>query len=201
MELQIYKAEIDPSVDSDLEVNWMALVERPAIERNFQVFKAQEKLAAFAINEEKRILSGPAMIADMMIYRNDRELGEYAVVFGKAEIKTIVEKFAKKGYMNNINLFHDDSMRTSDVTIFNSFISDSELGIAPMKGYEDLADGSWFISVQVNNDAVWAKVKAGEIKGFSVEGLFSYKPQIQKISMEEAHRRIQNIINQTDFEN
>lgn len=200
MELQIYKAQIDPDSDSDLEVNFIGLVDRPAIERNFQAFKSGKSRMAFALNEEKKIISGPAMIADMPLYRKDDELGEYYVVFDKQAIRAIVEKFSAKGYMKNFNLFHDDKSQVSDVTIFNSFISDSELGISPLKGFEDVADGSWFISAKVNNDEVWGKVKSGEIKGFSVEGLFKYTPVLQqKLSVDEAAKRIQNILNNTDL--
>ena len=42
-----------------------------------------------------------------------------------------------------------------------------------MAGFEDLPDGTWFISAKVNNDAIWSKIKAGEVRGFSVEGNFS----------------------------
>lgn len=183
MELQVYKARIDPSFDSDLEVNYIGLVDRPAIERNFQAFKEHEKKAAFILNEEKRIISGPAMIADMPIYRKDDQLGEYYVVFDKTAIQTIVEKFSAKGYLKNFNLFHDQQQKVSDVTIFNSFVSDAELGVPALTGFEDVADGSWFISAKVNNPAVWEAVKAGTIKGFSVEGLFNYVPvKAQKMS-------------------
>ena len=176
MELQVYKAQIDPSIDSDLEVNFIGLVDRPAIERNFQAFNEQKKKAAFILNEEKRIISGPAMIADMPIYRKDKQLGEYYVVFDKQAIQCIVEKFSAKGYLKNFNLFHDAQQQVSDVTIFNSFVSDADLGVAPLAGFEDVADGSWFISAKVNNQTVWDNVKAGTIKGFSVEGLFNYVP-------------------------
>lgn len=182
MELQVYKARIDPNIDSDLEVNYIGLVDRPAIERNFQAFKAQQQRAAFVLNEEKRIISGPAMIADMPIYRKDDQLGEYYVLFDKQAIQTIVEKFSAKGYLKNFNLFHDQQQKVSDVTIFNSFVSDVELGIPPMTGFEDVADGSWFISAKVNNPTVWEAVKAGTIKGFSVEGFFNYVPVVQKMA-------------------
>ncbi len=178
MELLVYKARIDPNIDSDLEVNYIGLVDRPAIERNFQAFKAQQKRSAFILNEEKRIISGPAMIADMPIYRKDDQLGEYYVVFDKLAIQTIVEKFSAKGYLKNFNLFHDQQQKVSDVTIFNSFVSDTDLGVPALTGFEDVADGSWFISAKVNNPTVWDAVKAGAIKGFSVEGLFNYVPVV-----------------------
>lgn len=200
MELQVYKAIIDPSITSDLEVNFIGLVDRPAIERNFQAFKTNEQRAHFTLNEEKRIISGPAMIADMPLYRKDDQLGEYYVVFDKNAIRSIVEKFSAKGYMKNFNLFHNDQAQVSDITIFNSFISDSDLGISPLKGFEDVADGSWFISAKVNNDAVWKQVKDGIIKGFSVEGLFTYVPvQQQKMSVEEAAEKIKSILANVDL--
>jgi hypothetical protein len=201
MELQVYKAQIDPSFDSELEVNYIGLVDHPAIERNFQAFKENLKRAAFVLNEEKRIISGPAMIADMPIYRKDDTLGEYYVLFDKAAIQSIVEKFSAKGYLKNFNLFHDAQKQVSDVTIFNSFVSDADLGLTPPAGFEDVADGSWFISAKVNNDAVWEAVKAGTIKGFSVEGLFNYVP-VQKVKMtsEQLAAKIQYLLNNTIIE-
>lgn len=197
MEYQIYKAQIDPDLESDLEVNFIGLVDKPAIERNFLAFKEHQK---FVINVDKRIVSGPAMIADMPLYRNDKELGEYYVVFDKEAIRTIVQKFSAKGYMQAFNLFHDAQQKVSDVTIFNSFISDKDLGIPCMAGFEDCADGSWFITAKVNNDDVWAKVKDGTIKGFSVEGIFIYAPVAKvKMSSQQLADKIKKLLNETEL--
>lgn len=202
MEFQVYKAVIDPSLNSDLEVNFIGLVDRPAIEKNFQAFN--EHKARFILNEDKHIISGPAMIADLPIYRNDPKLGEYYVVFDKQAIQAIVEKFSAKGYLQNFNLFHDEQQQVSDVTIFNSFISNKELGINPMAGFEDVADGSWFISAKVNNEDVWQKVKQGIIKGFSVEGIFNYVPfasvQLsQKYNYAEIAQKLEKEIGEEGF--
>lgn len=199
MDLQFYKAEIDPNPESDLEVNFIGLVDKPAIERNFQAFKNHLK---FTLNEEKRIISGPAMIADMPLYRKDDNLGEYYVVFDKAAITAIITKFHAKGYMQNFNMFHNENAQVKDVSIFNSFQSDDDLGVAPLKSFEDVADGSWFVSAKVKNEQVWADAKSGKIKGFSIEGLFTYVPLVKpKMSMDEAAKKIKQILNYTDFEN
>lgn len=190
--LPYYRATINPDPASDMEVNFIGLVDKPAIERNFQAFNAAIKKIMFSINGEKRIIAGPAMIADMPIYRKDDQLGEYYVVFDKQAIRSIVEKFSAKGYLKNFNLFHNPQHKVNDVTIFNSFISDKDLGVAPMVGFEDLADGSWFISAKVNNQSVWDAVKAGTIKGFSVEGLFNYEPA--KFSLQTTKQKIQTIL-------
>ena len=200
MEIQIYKAEIDPSLDSDLEVTYIGLVAMPAIKKNFLMFKKEEGKIRLTFNEEKRIISGPAMIADMPLFRENDRLGKFYVVFDKQAIQSIAEKFAAKGYLKNFNLFHDPLQKVSDVVIFNSFISDKEIGISPMSGFEDLPDGSWFISAKVNNEDTWNRIKAGEIKGFSVEGLFGYLPMKKnKMTTEEAYEKIQAILNETEF--
>lgn len=197
-EYMIYQAEIESDLNSDLEVNFIGLVETPAILKNFQAFN--EHKARFAINEEKRIISGPAMIADLPIYRSDEKLGEYYVVFNKQSIQSIVEKFSAKGYLKNFNLFHDENSKVDDVTVFNSFIIDRAIGINQPTRFEDLPDGSWFISAKVNNDNVWEKVKAGEIKGFSVEGLFTYLPVAKvKMTAEQLAQKIQSLLSRTEI--
>lgn len=170
MALPVYEMKINPDEGSDVEVSFVALVDKPAIERNFMTFNNQQLY--FKADPEKRIISGPAMVADTLIYRRDNT-GEYNVFFSAATIKEIALKFAKKGYAKNLNMFHDPNLPADGVTIFNSFVSDKSIGILPMAGFEDLPDGSWFISAKVENDEVWQKIKSGEVKGFSVEGNFS----------------------------
>jgi len=60
---------------------------------------------------------------------------------------------------------------------------DSQRGIAPMAGYEDLPNGTWFVSMKVNNPAVWQKVKEGKLKGFSIEGFFGMEKKEVKAEM------------------
>jgi hypothetical protein len=45
---------------------------------------------------------------------------------------------------------------------------------------------------------VWDNVKAGIVKGFSVEGLFNYVPvKTEKMTIDEAYKRIKRILNET----
>lgn len=128
---------------------------------------------SFAIqNEEQRIVSGPLMIADLPIYRND-EQGEYYVVFTAPEIKRIVQRFFKNGYQSNVNVEH--ATKVDGVYMFESFIIEREKGINPPKGYEDLPDGSWWGSFKVDNPKIWEEVKDGTFNGFSIEGMFKYE--------------------------
>ena len=173
MELPVYKCQIDETLESDLQVEFVALLDRPAIEKNFMAFEEAKKTPLhFEVNEDRHIITGPAMLADLLIYRNDEHFGEYYTMFDKQSIYAIVQKFFKKGFNQNFNLFHDPLLTANEgVTMFESFITDKERGIMPMKGFEDVADGSWFISAKIDNEEIWQKVKDGTLKGFSVEGI------------------------------
>ena len=77
MDLPIYKLIISSDLEDEAEVDFIALVDRPAIQRNFLAFKERQKFEI--ISEDKHILSGALMIADMPIYRNNEEFGEHYV--------------------------------------------------------------------------------------------------------------------------
>lgn len=134
----------------------------------------KDKMSFKIMNEEKRIISGPMMLADELIYRNNEKMGEHYVKFSADTIKAIAIKFAKRKYNNRVNLMHDPNQKVKGVTMFESWLVDKERGIMPMKGFEGVADGSWFASFYVENNDVWNAVKRGEYKGFSVEGMFEY---------------------------
>jgi hypothetical protein len=178
MELPLYMLEISDDLMDDAEVQFVSLVDRPAIQKNWNAFKNEQKFQI--ISEDKHIISGCAMLADTPIFRSDATFGDYYVAFSKDTITKIVQKYFKKGYQNNVNLMHDPNQIETGVTMFESFISDKSRGIPPMAGFEDAPDGSWFCSMLVENDAVWQQVKAGKINGFSIEGIFNYTPKVPK---------------------
>lgn len=194
MDLPIYLLDINEDEQAQTEVNFIALVDRPAIQLNWQSFKDVPQ--RFAVDQEKQIISGPLMVADMPIYRKDEEFGEYYAVFNAPTIEKIAIKYYQKGFQSNVNLMHDGDMIVEGATMFESWIVNRELGKMPMKGYEDVSDGSWFGSFKVTNDKVWGMVKDGLIKGFSVEGLFQYKPKKQEMSEEQILAKIQDLLTQ-----
>jgi hypothetical protein len=187
--LPIIKLTIEDELNSDLEVNCVSFVDAPAIEKNFFAFN---KNYAFAFAEE-RVVIGAAMIPDMPIYRRD-EQGEYNVIFDKQTINKIAEKFYAKNLHQNSNIGHTG--KVEGVNFFMSFIKDDAKGILGMKG--EYPDGTWFLGAKVSNDDLWGKIKSGEVKGFSVEGLFKQIPmKHQKYSVEEAMKLIEDILSGT----
>lgn len=178
MDLPIYKLIINSDLEDEAEVDFVALVDKPAIQRNFLAFNERQKFEI--VSEDKQIVSGALMIADMPIYRNNEEFGEHYVMFDAETIQQIAEKFFKKGYQSNVNEMHDPNKAVDGVTMFESWIVNRELGKMPIKGYDDVKDGSWFGSFKVENDDVWQKVKDGTFQGFSVEGIFGYSDRVSK---------------------
>jgi hypothetical protein len=145
---------------------------------------AQRKLAQidkktefkFTADKEKRIISGPAMVANLPIYRRRKDGSEYYVMFKAETIKSVVEKFFRNQYSNNFNIMHRKNLLADGVYLIESMIIDSERGIKTPMGFEELSEGSWFISCKVDNDKVWDDyIKTGVFNGFSVEGEFIEK--------------------------
>lgn len=179
----------------------IALVDRPAIGLNYQAF-APHKFEV--INEDKRIVMGAAMVPDLPIYRRD-ERGEYYAIFKKETIKALVQKLFKENKHNNFNEEHNAFKILDGVYIYQSFITDAELGISAPSGFENVADGTWFIAAKVENDEAWAKVKEdGILKGFSVEGVFDLEPykfkQMNKLNLESVISTLKSVFADAEVE-
>ena len=152
----------------------------------------KQKMQAFAVvNDEERIVVGPAMIPDLPIYRKD-ETGEYYVFFDKQTIETIALKFYQKGFQQNANEMHAKAVE--GITFFQSWIADEGKGIPKMKQFENLPDGTWFLGAKVNNEETWQKVKDGTFKGFSVEGMFDMTEIKMRKSADEVIMKLRELL-------
>lgn len=198
--LPIYELTVD---EVDEGVNFVALVDVPAIEKPFMAFakapsvefkKAAQAKYKFSETGERRVLTGPLMIPNTPIFRSDSK-GEYYVIFSKETIRKIVQKYFKQGNQHNVNANHSHEL--DGVFMFESYLTDASRGILPPMGYEGTPDGSWFGSFKVENDEIWANREA--FKGFSVEGLFGMKEEVDESTLKEiqmAARIAENILSQ-----
>ena len=193
---------IEFKLSDDVEgLQAIAFVDAPAIGLNYQAF-APHKFEI--INEEKRIVMGAAMIPDLPIYRRD-ERGEYYAIFRKETIKALVQKLFKENKHNNFNEQHNAFKILDGVYIYQSFITDQELGILAPQGFENVADGTWFIAAKVENDEAWSKVKEdGILKGFSVEGVFDLEPykfkKMNKLNLESVINTLKSVFADVETE-
>lgn len=162
--MKYFYINIDDSEELGLQA--VSIVDRPAIEVEFLKFKDQK--ITFAKDESKHILTGPALIADMPIYRRNFISGEeYYVVFTKETIAKLVERYSKNNMLNTVDLQHDGKM-IDGVYMYESYLVDKERGIAPKEF--DVADGSWIVSFKVEDENLWNEIMtSNDFNGFSVE--------------------------------
>lgn len=162
--------------------NSISIVDFPAVEEDFIKLSRQSEVR-FSINEEKREVSGPVIIVDKLIYRND-ERGEYYIKFGADVVKKMAIEFFKRGTQNNGNVMHE--VDVPGVTFFESYLVNRERGLAP-KEFQDLPDGSWVVSAHIENDKLWELIQAGELRGFSIDctAVFNEERKSELGSLEE----------------
>lgn len=176
MKLPVFKLKINKEDSSESAVDFIALVDHPAIELNWEAFSKHYK---FTADKERRLVMGPLMVADMPIYRKGKipftqEVGEYYTVFDKQSIYDIAEKFFRNGYTSNFNIMHDGNKRLDGVYMVESMFVDQSRGVSAPKSFEGISDGSWITTLKIDNDEVWNEyIKTGVLKGFSVEGIFT----------------------------
>ena len=153
-------------------MNAISLVESPAVERNFLCFEKENKLKLQLSDESQHIITGVVALADTPIYRYNPAIGEYWVVFTKDTIQKMVEKYARQGLFNSVNLDHDDERFTDSVFMVESYIINKQRNIVPV-GFEDIPDGSWICSFKVEDDALWSEIiNTDKFNGFSLQGVF-----------------------------
>ena len=163
----------------------VSLVDYPAVEKNFLAFDKQGKVELYAVqDEDKQIVRGVLMRANYPIFRKDKELGEYFIIYKPETIREMAEQYLKDGRSSNVNLMHEDGSDVEGVDMVQMFIKDSAAGVNP-SGFEEIEDGSLFAEFHVNNPDVWADIKAGTYKGFSIETLNTIEEENAVISTEK----------------
>ena len=158
--------------EGEMGVDAIALVDQPAIKRNWMAFNAVQDFKFEIVDDKKRIVSGYFMLADTEIYRRTDEMGEFNVTFPRVTVEKIVDKYFMDGNVGSFNLNHDPNQKAIDVFLIESLIIDSDRGVLAPEKFGAAPDGSWWGSVRVMNDKIWQDVLDGTFQGFSVEGGF-----------------------------
>jgi len=146
----------------------ISLVEEPAVESNFVALaKQDEPKPVYLEKEDKHMLYGIILRADFPIYRND-SYGEYTIEFDADTIERLERKFMKNYAQKNWTTDH--SMYADGLTLTESWIvTDLEHDKSNALGLEGVTVGSWVGGCLVDDTELWAQVKDGDFKGFSIE--------------------------------
>lgn len=179
---------IELIIDEQSEISGIeaiSVVENPAIEEDFIALKEHKDIKLAEVDAEQRILMGPALIPNKKIFRKgaDDDDNDYYIYFSEETVKKASELFFIKSKHQNSTFEH--SFELSDMSVVESWlIEDPKNDKAAAYGF-DLPKGTWMVSMKVLNDDVWKAVKAGEVKGFSIEGYFADGLERPKESIEE----------------
>lgn len=182
--LPVYEAGVS---EDGCGIQRVSLVDDPAVMVGFQAFAAQKEQMRYAVtDEERRLVHGCIMRADFPIYRRDDTFGEYYIIYRAATIRAMAEKYLTEGRANAVSLEHEAGSEVEGVNMVQWYIKGR--GLQP-EGFEDVADGSLFAEYHVTNDEIWADIKEGTYKGFSLEGVFEVVPEENQKAADEAVRK------------
>lgn len=168
--------------NASLCIDAVSLVEFPAIESDWIALKKDTNITLAKVDEDKRLLIGAALIPDKKIYRfNPETQKEYNVYFSKETIKRASELYLMHNNQDSATLEHDTKI--SGVTAVESWIvADKDRDKSAVYGI-DVPEGTWMLSLRVDNDEIWQKVKDKSVKGYSIEGFFTQK--MSKLSKQD----------------
>jgi hypothetical protein len=174
-------------------INAVSVVESPAIEENFVALKKHE-VELKEVDGEKRILMGAALVPNKQIYRKNGDK-EFYIYFSEETVRKASELFLMRANQNNATLEHEKKM-LEGMSVVESWIIEDEKQDKSAKYGFNLPKGTWMISMKVNNDEIWNKVKAGEVKGFSIEGYFvdKYEMSLQEAEEDRLINAIRDLI-------
>lgn len=186
--LPVFEALVDSEDTGMLRIS---LVDDPAVMSDFLAFAGeQRKVQRYAIaDEDKHLVFGVVMRADFPIYRYDEDYGGYYIIYKAETIRRMAQKYLAEGRQNNVDLMHDGH-EVEGVEMVQAFLKDTAKGVAPA-GFEDIADGSLFAEFHIEDEDIWAQVKDGTFKGFSLEGIFEMRP-------ERDQKEVDDIVSKTD---
>lgn len=182
--LPLYEALITDEEDG---IVCISLVDDPAVESNWLAFaKNKQPHLQFKVeNEDEHIILGVVMRADFPIYRIGVSGFEYYIQYSRETIAKMTRKMLSDNAFKYIDTQHNNQW-VEGVELEELFIKDTDKGINP-QGFEEIENGSLFAKYRISNEEIWEKVKAGEFKGFSLEGYFDIEEKIN--NFQKQHKK------------
>jgi len=192
MDKKIIELIIDEN-DLQTGIHAVSVVHSPAIEENF-IALSKHEIELKEVDTEKKILMGAALVPNKQILRADKDGNGYYIYFSEDTIKKASELFLMRSNQNNATLEHKEKL--NGMSVVESWVIDNpEMDKSKEYGF-NLPKGTWMISMKVNNEDIWNDVKAGKVKGFSIEGYFAdkYEMSQEKDEREEIINKLKELL-------
>ena len=171
--MKLFEMKLDEEAIAN-GVSAISLVESPAIESDFIALKKEDiaKVEFATVDAEKRIVMGAVLIPEKPILRLDDQGDPFHIFFAQETIRKASELYLQRNLQSSATLEHEVNIQ--GVTLVESWIvEDSKMDKSQLYKL-DAPIGSWVVSMKVMNDEIWNEyVKAGKVKGFSIEGFFT----------------------------
>lgn len=164
--LPLYKIKVNEDLTSNEGIDFVSLVDYPAIESNWVAFNAKPQ---YFFDQDKQMLYGAILIPDKPIYRNDPKMGEYNVTFPEAEVIKLVRKLQAQKKTVNLNYQHQKDSQIKDAVIQEIWLTGKQDKSKDF-GF-DFPINTAMVGVYIGDKTFWDdEVKSGNVKGFSIEG-------------------------------
>jgi hypothetical protein len=151
-----------------------------------------------SINEEQKLITGPAAIPNKFIVRAP-QVGvsnePYYVFFSEDSIKKIAYKYLKDKNVDKTNIEHTP-INLKGVNVVESWLVNNPENDKSNEFGKTYPSGTWMVTMKIDNDKVWASIKERKIKGFSIEGYFTESLYFNK--EDENIVQINKLINQIE---
>jgi hypothetical protein len=166
------RIKFDINKDNPLDgVKTISLVDEPAIESYF-IFFNKKKPQYVELKKEgyKQCVAGLILRGNYDILRYDALGLPYYGYFTTESIEAIRDKFHKENLGNRVNTDHN-SENYVDAYLIEDFIINSEERLADVRkqGFKEAEIGDWYGVQKIDNSETFARILAGELRGFSVE--------------------------------
>lgn len=178
MELPIYNCILNEDLNDETGVYAISFVESPANEVNF-VALSQHTPQFLSKDTQKQILTGVVLRPDQLIYRENQQFGQHYIKFSEAEIEKIALKMMRTGVALHNTTHQHQKPLSGNYLVELWIVNNPENDKSNALGFKNLPKGTLMCSYKVENKSYWdSQVMTGNVKGFSLEGLFA-----QEISM------------------
>lgn len=171
---------------TDARISFVSLVDKAANKRPFLIVKNEDGKAAFTTygriiksDDDRHFVTG-------IVYEPMTEdaHGNYMTA---DEIAKAAYWFAKNG--NKVDLQHN-FVSEEGTAVVESWIAKTDCDI----GGETVKEGTWLMTVEINDDSLWQSIQNGEITGLSMGGLGVYAQEdtdLSSASVTKAQGRVE----------
>lgn len=170
--LPIYAAQVGDKDGTGIYA--ISFVESPAVERNFVALAKKAAPVKMNFNSHKQILTGVVLIPEQLIYRNDA-MGEYYIKYSAQDIEKIAAEMMRAGVALQSTTHQHEKPLTGNYLVECWTVADPKRDKAVALGLGELPKGTLMASYKVADAKYWKdEVLTGNVKGFSLEGLFNF---------------------------